>query len=30
MAQLGINNLTELRARGASNPEKSEFWKQTA
>jgi hypothetical protein len=30
MAQLGINNLTELLSRGTSEPEKSEFWKQTA
>jgi hypothetical protein len=30
MAQLGIDNLTELRSRGASEPEKSEFWRQTA
>jgi hypothetical protein len=25
MAQLGIDNLTELRSRGASKPEKPEF-----
>jgi len=30
MALVGINNLTELRSRGASEPEKSEFWRQTA
>jgi hypothetical protein len=30
MAQLGIDNLAELRSRGASKPEKSEFWRQTA
>jgi hypothetical protein len=30
MAQLGIDNLTELRSRGASEPEKPEFWRQTA
>jgi anti-anti-sigma regulatory factor len=29
-AALGINNLTELRSRGASEPEKSEFCRQTA
>jgi len=27
MAQLGIDNLTELRSRGASKPGKPEFWK---
>jgi hypothetical protein len=25
----GIDNLTELRSRGASKPEKPEFWRQT-
>jgi hypothetical protein len=30
MAQLGIDNLIELRSRGASKPEKPEFWRQTA
>jgi hypothetical protein len=28
MAQLGIDNLTELRSRGASKPEKTGFWRQ--
>ena len=30
MAQMGINNLTDLRSRGASKPEESTFWRQTA
>jgi isopentenyl diphosphate isomerase/L-lactate dehydrogenase-like FMN-dependent dehydrogenase len=30
MAQLGINNLTELRSLGASRSEKSEFWRRAA
>jgi hypothetical protein len=30
MAQLGFDNLTELQSRGASKPEKPEFWRQTA
>jgi hypothetical protein len=30
MAQLGIDNLTALRSRGASEPEKSQFLRQAA